>query len=47
MSNTEKRLETTISELRKQNEALMRDKILLNGKIAVLNGKVENFNSEK
>lgn len=38
MNNTEKRLETQLAELRRANEGLMRDKIILNGKIAVLKG---------
>jgi|LauGreDrversion4_2_1035121.scaffolds.fasta_scaffold279598_1 hypothetical protein len=36
INTTEKRLESQIDDLRKKNETLMQEKIILNGKIAVL-----------
>ncbi len=36
MSTTEKRLEEEINDLKKKNELLMKDKIVLNGQIALL-----------
>lgn len=36
VNNTQKRLETQLDELTRKNEGLMKDKILLNGRIAAL-----------
>lgn len=42
ISTTQKRLETLIAELERKNMELMREKILLNGKIAELKGALDD-----
>ena len=44
---TQRRLETQLNEQRKINEGLMRDKILLNGRIAILQATLENMQNER
>jgi len=47
VNNTQKRLETQIDELTRKNEGLMKDKILLNGRIAALQAVVDTYKNER
>ena len=47
MNNTQKRLESQLEDLRIKNEGLMRDKIILNGRIAALQAVIDTYKNEK
>ena len=44
---TQKRLESQLEDLRIRNEGLMRDKIILNGRIAALQAVIDTYKNEK
>jgi hypothetical protein len=47
VNNTQKRLETQLDDLTRKNEGLMKDKILLNGRIAALQAVVDTYKNER
>ena len=47
MNNTEKRLESQIEDLKKKNEELMRDKIILNGKVSMFQEIIDQLENDK
>jgi hypothetical protein len=46
MTTTQKRLEVKVADLQKRCEGLMRDKILLSGRVAMMQGVIESYKTE-